>query len=101
MHTDLTAVAYNVMVVQVMNELIVTWAHDFHLCREFTVSLNGTKVPNCTNMEGTLNCTIRNVQLGVSYKVTVTATEEGTVSRTASKFITTSLPTTEKPPRRT
>ena len=95
---------YNVEVEQEMNELVVTWAHDFYLCREFTVSLNGTKVPNCKDVRGALNCTIGNVQLDVSYKVTVTATEEGTESRTASRIYSPSSPhitPSPSPPPRT
>ena len=57
--------------------LYVKWDHDYYLCRRFTVYLNGSAVPECTNITA-LNCTIKNLNYGVQYLVQVVATESDT-----------------------
>ena len=59
------------------NTLNVQWDHDYYLCRNFTVFLNDTAVPECTNITA-LNCAIRNLDAAVGSEVTVVATESDT-----------------------
>lgn len=68
--------------------LIVTWNHDYYMCRNFTISLNGTDIPECTNITA-LNCTITDFQPGKSYNVTISTTESLQKFEDVSKFITT------------
>ena len=71
-----------------MDTLIVKWDHEYHLCRNFTVYLNDEAVPECTDIK-IMNCTIGNLEAGVTYKVTVNATETGTEPITISRLIST------------
>ena len=73
---------------QMQDTLVVTWNHDYYMCRNFTISLNGTDVPECTNITA-LNCTVMGFQPGMSYNVTVSTTEFLQKSEDISKFITT------------
>ena len=55
------------------NALNVQWEHEFPLCRDFTVYLNGSTV--CTDVAALMSCTIRDLEAGVMYNVTVVANE--------------------------
>ena len=64
------------------------WDHDYYLCRNFTIYLNETAVPECTNISA-LNCTIQRIEAGVQYELRVVSTELGTKNSTVSRMITT------------
>lgn len=90
-HSDITALADNLTVKQMQNMLIVTWNDDFHLCRNFTVSLNGSEVTHCTNMQALTSCNVTFNETGASYNITVRTTESvqmlGDVSMLVSTVI--------------
>ena len=68
------------------NTLYAQWKHDYYLCRNFTVYLDDTAVPGCTNITA-LNCTIENLDTGMLYEVRVVATEFGIEPAEASVMI--------------
>ena len=69
------------------NTLSVQWDHDYYLCHNFTVYLNDTAVPECTNIT-VLNCAIKNLDTAVGSEVTVVATESNTEPVNASLTVT-------------
>ena len=86
--SDLSAPIHNLVTVAMQDTLYVQWDHDYYLCRNFTIYLNGTAVPECTNISA-LNCTIQRIEADVQYELTVVSTELGTKNSTVSRMITT------------
>lgn len=80
---DIFTPIHNLDIGPTENMLDIQWDHDFHLCRNFTIYLNDTAVPYCTNITA-LNCTIRDLDTGETYDVAVVATETDTVPIEAS-----------------
>lgn len=89
-HSDVFAPIHDLHIVQLRNTLNVQWDHDYYLCRNFTIYLNGTVVHGCTNITA-LNCTIGNLGAGMMYEVRVVATESDTEPIEATTLITTTL----------
>ena len=86
--SDLSAPFRTLHIKPIWNTLHVQWKHDYYLCRNFTIYLDDTAVPECTNITA-LNCTIRNLNDGVQYEVKVAATELDTKPVTISQNVTT------------
>lgn len=91
-HTDLNARAYDVKAVQKMNELHVTWDHDYYLCRSFNVSLNGTVVPECTRLRATLSCITTSFQPGMRYNIKVIAIESDAMPMDSQNLFINTVP---------
>ena len=87
--SDLSAPIHNLQlnIEPLQKTLNVQWDHDYYLCRNFTVYLNETAIPECTSII-TLNCTIRYLDAAIGYKVTVVATESDTKPVIASRTVT-------------
>lgn len=85
---DLTAPIHSLIIKPMLNALDIQWDHDFHLCRNFTVYLDGAAVPECTNIAA-MNCTIENLDAGVQYEVNIVATESYTGPVEISQTVTT------------
>lgn len=75
------------------NALYVQWDYDFHLCRNFTVYLNGAAVHTCKDVAALTNCTIADLEAGVRHNVTVVATESYADPIHVSKVVNTLDPT--------
>lgn len=73
-HPDVYAPINNLVITAAQDTLYVKWDHDYYLCRNFTIYLNGAAIRECTNITA-LECTIRNLDTGVIYEVRVVATE--------------------------
>ena len=85
-HSDLNANISNLTIVPSQDTLNVKWDFEFHLCRCYTVSLNGMPYPNCIDIPDT-HCTIGSFNPCMEHEVTVTATERGIPSINASKTV--------------
>ena len=85
--SDLGTPIRNLAITPTENALNVQWDHDYYLCHNFTVYLNDTAVPECTNIT-VLNCAIKNLDTAVGSEVTVVATESNTEPVNASLTVT-------------
>lgn len=88
-YSGIAALTDNLTVKQIQNMLIVTWDDDYHLCRNFTVFLNGSEVTHCTNMQALTSCNVKFTEAGASYIVTVHTTESFQMIGNVSKLVTT------------
>ena len=71
-----------------VNTLYVCWDHDYYWCHNFTVYLNDNAVSECTNITA-LNCTIRGLDAGTKYNVSIVAIESDTEPIEATRIATT------------
>ena len=86
-HSDISALIHDLVIAATQDMITVKWDHDYYLCRNFTVILDDTVVPGCSNITA-LNCTIRNLDIGKVYEViTVVSTESCTNSIESSGTI--------------
>ena len=87
-HSDISAPIRDLVVTATQDTITVEWNHDYYLCRNFTIYLDDTAVPECTNITA-LNCTwsIENLDTGMPTEVKVVVTGFGIEPAEASVMI--------------